>query len=466
MSKLWKAIFAGVGIALAPVGISLVGGIFNVSAAMLDITLINVDLDWIGMFDGFCANKYNDKYNIALERLEKSLYSESYDTLVVCKNGLNYDVIYTIDDINEKCNECKTKYTSDTIESLYNFLETGNPDEIENINLHIDYDIVQEDKTDEISRIKKLVTYAKEFISTSNNGEYIEALELYSKHKLDGYLTDYLSKVVKNSEDNVLNAIDNYLEEGNLSIAEDVYQLIRKYSKNEKLIKEIDVDISGYKVYKSVNENYEQNKYINVIKIVNKQPKLKEYDKIKDIYSNSVYRYTNDIRDKVDELAKNADYDKLNAVLDEAMKYVDSDSLKDLKKKYGLYNDREIWYCPYINGSRIEKKDQLYMNNLLFKNVYSFYSNNYLAIENKFKTISGLLFIDQNSSNYLNNSDCSIDINIYGDRDLLKRITLNKETSEVKFQCDNLSKYSTIKVEVVNANHISYAYLTNFYGEK
>ena len=72
-------------------------------------------------FDGLCARKYNDKYDTALEYLEKSIYTKSYDLLVICKNGLKYDVVYT--DINKKCNECMAKYTSDTVESLHLFLE-------------------------------------------------------------------------------------------------------------------------------------------------------------------------------------------------------------------------------------------------------------------------------------------------------------------------------------------------------
>ena len=93
----------------------------------------------------------------------------------------------------------------------------------------------------------------------------------------------------------------------------------------------MDIAISGYKAYNSLNE-----KYLDIIIGVNKQPKLKEYNKINDIYNKSIDCYVNNICELVNELLENMEYNKLNAVLDEALKYVDSNILKDLKNKYGI----------------------------------------------------------------------------------------------------------------------------------
>ena len=49
---------------------------------------------------------------------------------------------------------------------------------------------------------------------------------------------------------------------------------------------------------------------------------------------------------------------------------------------------------------------------------------------------------------------------------ILQNITLNYQMSDVRFEINNLSKYNTIKVEVVSANHINRIYLANYYGEK
>lgn len=453
--KIWKGILT---LGIISGSCSIVGGIANVSAAIYDVTII--DLDWLGFFDGICRNKYEDKYNQAIYDMQKEDYLEAFKLFKVVDLGLKYDVSYTKDDIKENSKECIAKYTAKKIEAANNYLITGKKDTILNDGVGKDNQIIDKSRKEEVADLLKKVKIVDKFKEVISERKYIEAIEIYSINKLDGCLKEDLKIVIEECEKIVLDEINKYLNDEQIDEANKIYKLIKTYSTNTTLMEKIRIEIKGHQEYKIISNYYDKEDYLEVIKYVNKNPELKKYDTINSIYNDSSSKYVNSIVEDVELLEKENKFDELKNKLTISLTHIKSDRLSDLLKKYSEYNNREVWFYNTISNSGnsgFSKENQLYINNKLYFKVFKFYNNSSLIIKNNHKFLSGNCFVSYDD---IQDEGARIKIFIYGDRQLLELIELNKYNYEQYFS-KNIEGYDTVNITIETENCYANSYIEN-----
>lgn len=447
---------------LAITGFSLtifsgLGGFLNFSAALWEITII--DLDFLGIFDGLCANRYEEIYDDAIEEFQREEYLSAYEDFNVCENGFKYNVSYTEKKLKENLNNCSIKYTTKKIDLIESYLETGDKNEKLDDDISIEADIIDSNQKKTLSQYLKLMNYADSFLQKYDNQEYWEALKYYSDKGLDGYLLSYLNKNVRECENSAISLTEEYLEEENMNKLNEIKELMIKYSNNTGLIENIDVLISGKKNYAVIKNYYDNEQYFELLEFVNKNSSLKEYSDVDWMYDKAVYYYTVEIEEKAKKLAENNEFDKLKILVKNAMKYVNSDRLNNLIEKYESYSNKEIWYHNLIEKS--QKKEEEYVNNQLYDKIFLMWNNSKIVVKNNSNnSISGTLIADKEC---LKNEDNYVNIKIYGDSSELKTITLTNNKYTESFTINNISSYGTIKVEIVKGcKYNGYVYLDEF----
>ncbi|MFQ6794017.1 MAG: hypothetical protein ACLRT4_14750 [Thomasclavelia sp.] len=447
---------------LAITGFSLtifsgLGGFLNFSTALWEITII--DLDFLGLFDGLCANRYEGIYNDAIEEFQREEYLLAYEDFNVCENGFKYDVSYTKKELKKNLKNCSIKYTNKKIDLIESYLETGDKNEKLDDDISIEADIIDSNQKETLSQYLKLMNYADSFLHKYENQEYWEALKYYSDKGLDGYLLSYLNKNVKECENSAISLTEEYLEEENTDKLNEIKQLMTKYSNNTSLIGNIDVLISGKKNYAVIKNYYDNEQYFELIKFVNKNSSLKEYSDVNWMYDKAVYYYTVEIEEKAKKLAGNNEFDELKILVKNAMRYVNSDKLNNLIEKYESYSNKEIWYHSLIEKS--QKKEEVYVNNQLYDKTFYMWSSSKIVVKNNGNnSVSGILIADKE---HLKNEDDYVNIKIYGDSLELKTITLTNNKCTESFTINNISSYGTIKVEILKGcKYNGYVYLDEF----
>lgn len=422
---------------------SVLGGVVNLSGAILDIE-IKFDMDWIGIFDSFCAKEYNDKYADAENYLSTGEYLEAYKLLKKTEIGLKYDVSYTQDNINENIDKCIVMYTDKKIKACDTYLFGGEKEKILFDGIDVNADIVAKDKKDLLANKLKLVVIADKFIEKNEKGEYFEALELYSREGLDNYLIEILNQVVDNCEENAQDKVSNLISKKRYNDADNIYKLLQKYSDNSKLLSDLKVTIEGNKKYDEISKLFEEEKYLDLIKNVNSDPSLLNHQEIKNLYDQSSYKYIDNIREKVTKLDENNKFDELKMEIDNALRLVKSEDLTNLKEKYANYNNKELWYYHCVDNNA-KKEEEKYINNNIFFKLFYLYTNNSLVFKNDHRNLTGHCFINKDE---WNDENISVELHIFGDNNLLKKIELNVANYECTFN-ENINGYKTLNFSVV-----------------
>ena len=446
--------------------VELTCGLINVSAAVFDLTIVDVDL--LGLFDGICIQKYNEKYEEALTLINQEDYSEAYNKLKVCKNARKYfEVNYSNDEVDALMETCKSQYTKKKIQAYKDYLKYGELDSLYNDGLSFEAEIIEEDARGELQRLENLVDLGKNFQSSLENGEYYAALEFYSNEGLDGYLLSDLQELVLAIEDDIVDEINSLLDNDDIERANEILTIFSKYSTNMGKINEVQGLIDAYINIDVIKELYENEEYLEIIKIINGKEYLLNDQEIERIYQNSERDYANIVLDQIEQDVSNNDFDTANAKIVEALNFVKSENLRDdLYQKldeYSLCSNEECWCYGLVEDRRLIKEEEIYINNRLYNKVFRLSSNGSFAFKNsnEFSSISGGVFVDLEE---IDDIEEYIVFNIYGDNELLDSFRLDGNNYENSFKCD-CKQYETIRFEISDSQGVGNVNIYNITGE-
>lgn len=110
---------------------------------------------------------------------------------------------------------------------------------------------------------------------------------------------------------------------------------------------------------------------------------------------------------------------------------------------YTYYN-KELWYYHCVDNNP-KKEEEKYINNNIFFKLFYLYTNNSLVFKNDHRNLTGHCFINKEE---FNDENISVELHIFGDDDLLKKIELNVANYECTFN-ENISGYKTLNFSVV-----------------
>lgn len=447
-------------LSIIEIGVCIFG--FSITFAVFSL---DFSPDWKSLFTNLSKKNYNDKYDEAIQYFQNENYELAYEEFVVCENGLKFKVNYSLENVETYIEQCKQKYTDKKIQSMKTYLTTGDDSSLADDDISNNAEIVDEDKKSELYELEKLVSNAKEFQTCIENLDYFHALEIYSENEFGkyGYLLEDMHVVVDKAENNALSKVKEVLEEEDYEMANKLYRLLKQFSSNQKLLNELNSVILASGYIDQLNKDYENEEYLKIVQFITDNEYLLDDESIKQVFYKAVSKYRQEIESQTNELIKENEYDKLKAVLNDALQYIDSDSLKRKLDRYAEYNDKEIWYYSMIESRNVQKKKELYINNEWIKKFFGISNNNYFVIENKFNSISGTVMINREK---FNDVEDIATLKIYGDDTLLKEINLNKERYKLDFTCDSLTSYNVLKFEASDLKNFNSLYVTNLYGNR
>ncbi|WP_300628605.1 hypothetical protein [uncultured Thomasclavelia sp.] len=450
-----------IGILGGSLAFSCFGGLLNVSAAVFDLTFFDVNLDFIGIMDKWCAEKYEEKYDLALENYQTENYFEAHKRFKTCENGLKYDVFYTEEELQEYIENCSIQYTDKKISMINEYLETGiKNDDLED-GISISADIIDDSKIDELTNLMNIKDSADNFLYEISLNDYKAALCIYVEEIPDEKLLSNLELTIDNCNDEIPSIISNYQESGMQNEASRLKALFEKYG-DQEAIKEAEIKMVEEEYNQQITYLYDNEMYYDLIKLINNNPILMENSDIKSKYNGAVNSYVNDIKDRVNNLANENKYDELKKLIDDTIKFLNQESpnstLQYYKDKYSEYNNKEIWYYGAIHNCN--HKEEEYINGFNHYKLLQLSKSSSFVIKNNGSGISADVFVNRDD---FDDVDQIVYLNIYGDDTLLTTIELSKEHYKESFNRSDLSNYGTLKVEIDDKSFNRWVYLENFY---